>query len=192
MTQPHIALIGLSYRTAPIAVREQLSCSVADLPSTALAMGDRFGQIQGMVLLSTCNRVELYAALDGSMDGAEALLTTLLGEMTGVETAVLDTILRQLQQREIIAFELRAIGNINLVAFALARIFTQIVPRMLRQIMTNESPTRPVRRILVTTVNCQAVMKFDIARLNNDGNLICDFVLKFFRYRFLQVQLQII
>ncbi len=84
---PHIALIGLSYKTAPIAIREQLSCVVADIPAAALTATSRFEGLREVVVLSTCNRVELYAAFDDA-GGHAGAMETLLSEITGVETAV--------------------------------------------------------------------------------------------------------
>ncbi|KAA3656488.1 MAG: glutamyl-tRNA reductase [Chloroflexi bacterium] len=87
MTQTKIALIGLSYRTAPIQIREQFSCSVADIPTTHLALDCRFDNVREMVLVSTCNRVELYAALDDEPH-VNQVMAALLAEITGVDTAV--------------------------------------------------------------------------------------------------------
>jgi len=84
---PHIALIGLSYKTAPIAIREQLSCVVADIPAAALTATSRFEGLREVVVLSTCNRVELYAAFENAGDHA-GVMESLLSEITGVETAV--------------------------------------------------------------------------------------------------------
>jgi glutamyl-tRNA reductase len=58
MLPVQIHCLGLNHLTAPVSVRERLACSpavLADNPSPA---------IQEWVLLSTCNRVELYACLD--------------------------------------------------------------------------------------------------------------------------------
>jgi len=88
MDTAQIALIGLSYRTSPIVVREQLSCSVASLPSSFLESTGHFPCVREIVFLSTCNRVELYAAIEPDVSSAEATLATILGEITGVQTAV--------------------------------------------------------------------------------------------------------
>ena len=87
MPQTKIALIGLSYRTAPIAIREQFSCTTADIPTTHLALDCRFDNVRELVLLSTCNRVELYAALNDEHHAHE-VMPALLTEITGVDTAV--------------------------------------------------------------------------------------------------------
>lgn len=93
MHSAQIAVIGVSYRTAPIALRERLSCS---LPDHAAARQDhdgrfalgRFAAVREWALLSTCNRVELFAALDASAGDGRTLLADLLAALTGVETAV--------------------------------------------------------------------------------------------------------
>ena len=87
MQRTKIALIGLSYRTAPIAIREQFSCTAADIPIAHLALDSRFDNVREMVLLSTCNRIELYAALDDEPRIHQVMLD-LLAEITGVDTAV--------------------------------------------------------------------------------------------------------
>ena len=87
MPQNKIALIGLSYRTAPIHIREKFSCSVADIPTTHLALDCRFDSVHELVLLSTCNRVELYAALDDEPH-TDQVMSALLEEIAGVDTAV--------------------------------------------------------------------------------------------------------
>ncbi|MCX8090866.1 MAG: glutamyl-tRNA reductase [Verrucomicrobiae bacterium] len=55
-----ILLLGLNHRTAPVEVRERLAFPEQDLPQT-LADLRTAGLAQEAVLLSTCNRVELYA-----------------------------------------------------------------------------------------------------------------------------------
>ena len=88
METAQIALIGLSYRTSPIVVREQLSCSVAALPASFLERNDRYAGLRELVILSTCNRVELYAAVEPHVAHTQELLTALLSEISGVDTAV--------------------------------------------------------------------------------------------------------
>lgn len=59
-----ILLVGLSHRTAPIDVREQLSLDVRALPMVAndlFTHGVQQGVMQEVVILSTCNRLEIYA-----------------------------------------------------------------------------------------------------------------------------------
>jgi glutamyl-tRNA reductase len=56
-----IVVIGLSHRSSPVAVRERFAFSEARVPS-ALALLKDSGEVDEAVILSTCNRVEIYAA----------------------------------------------------------------------------------------------------------------------------------
>ena len=57
----HLVCLGLSHRTAPIALRERLNYPPAAL-AAALAGYPQAGQGE-LVILSTCNRLELYVAV---------------------------------------------------------------------------------------------------------------------------------
>jgi glutamyl-tRNA reductase len=56
-----LILIGLNHRSAPIAVRERLSISDTRLPEAMVELAARPG-VDGAVILSTCNRVELLVS----------------------------------------------------------------------------------------------------------------------------------
>lgn len=78
----HVALIGCSHRTAPVEIRERVSFS----PEQAVAAGEelrRRGILEEAVVLSTCNRSELYGvpAEPGPIaaDAMEVFLTSFHG-----------------------------------------------------------------------------------------------------------------
>lgn len=60
----HIVVVGTDYHLAPVEVRERLAFRASDLPralqelTSAESMGD--GVLQEAVILTTCNRVEVY------------------------------------------------------------------------------------------------------------------------------------
>ena len=85
-----LILLGLSYRTAPIALREQLSCSLDSLPPKWQTADSRFAAIQELAILSTCNRTELVARVDCPGLDALTLLADLLALMKGVDKATFD------------------------------------------------------------------------------------------------------
>lgn len=72
----HIAVIGLSHRTAPVEVRERLSISEESLPQ-ALQQLLAGTAVQEASILSTCNRLEIYALLRQVEDGIEAVINYL-------------------------------------------------------------------------------------------------------------------
>lgn len=67
-----IILVGLSHKTAPVTIRERVAFSKADLPRALkqLALVNGLG---GVLILSTCNRVELLAEAERQEDAVTAL-----------------------------------------------------------------------------------------------------------------------
>ncbi len=59
----HIIAVGLNYRTAPVAVREQFAFAERDLPE-ALRQLIGTQSIMECVVVATCNRTEIYAVVD--------------------------------------------------------------------------------------------------------------------------------
>jgi glutamyl-tRNA reductase len=88
-----LALVGGTHRTVPLALRERLAFT-ADQAAEALArFRDRFPGREG-VLLSTCNRVEFYAA--GEADAAAPPhdeLVSFLAECRGLDAQALAPVL---------------------------------------------------------------------------------------------------
>src|SRR5438445_87057 len=58
---PSLVVVGVSHRNAPLVVREALAVAREDLPR-ALARVKREAGVSELMILSTCNRVEVYAA----------------------------------------------------------------------------------------------------------------------------------
>jgi glutamyl-tRNA reductase len=68
-----ILCLGINHRTAPLAVRERLAFPKAEVPEAVQALR-RLPGVQEIVLLSTCNRVEVYAvATDASRQRAAVI-----------------------------------------------------------------------------------------------------------------------
>lgn len=70
----HIVVIGVDHTTAPIALRERLACSLRQIPHILRITQE---VMQESVLLSTCNRIELYAVCPEIEAGEKQLLTIL-------------------------------------------------------------------------------------------------------------------
>ncbi|HEX3642162.1 MAG TPA: glutamyl-tRNA reductase [Ktedonobacteraceae bacterium] len=67
----HIIVVGVDHTIAPIELRERLACSNRQIPQILEATRQL---TQGCVLLSTCNRVELYAVCSDVNQGYADLL----------------------------------------------------------------------------------------------------------------------
>lgn len=70
-----LAMVGMSHHSAPIAVRERLNYQEHDFPAAFAALA-KASQLIETVILSTCNRVEVYAA--GKADDPEHLFETIV------------------------------------------------------------------------------------------------------------------
>lgn len=63
MPRMSLAVVGINHRSAPVAVREQVAYTAADLPA-ALQDLCRHPAIKESLIVSTCNRTELYCSVD--------------------------------------------------------------------------------------------------------------------------------
>jgi glutamyl-tRNA reductase len=74
---------GISFRTAPVAVREQLAIAPSRRVETAARLKAAAG-LSEIVLLSTCNRVEIYGVSESS-SGLDRLLDLLAADGSSVQ-----------------------------------------------------------------------------------------------------------
>lgn len=88
-TPPTLFILGASHRTAPLAVREKLALDETRAADLAARLQQTPG-VREFVLLSTCNRVEIY----GVAESPEAFdrLRAALGETTGCAAAELTAV----------------------------------------------------------------------------------------------------
>ncbi len=70
--QQNIYLIGLNHKTAPIEVREKFSLTESKIYELGLTSGQ--GPVRELLLLSTCNRVELLVVGDSENDLSDHVL----------------------------------------------------------------------------------------------------------------------
>ena len=61
----HLVLVGISHHEAPIELRERLNCAPSTLEGALAHLAACPGVAEG-VILSTCNRMEVYAAVKGA------------------------------------------------------------------------------------------------------------------------------
>lgn len=82
-----LLVVGASYRTAPVAALERLTVAPADL-SHVLTRLVAQPYVSEAVLVSTCNRVEVYAVVSG-FHGGLGDICAVLAESTGCQPAAL-------------------------------------------------------------------------------------------------------
>ncbi|WP_077621333.1 glutamyl-tRNA reductase [Sediminibacillus massiliensis] len=59
----HILVVGLNYRTAPVEVREKLTFEDQDVAKAMKSLNEQKSVLEN-VIISTCNRTEIYAVVD--------------------------------------------------------------------------------------------------------------------------------
>jgi glutamyl-tRNA reductase len=76
-----VLAVGLSHRSAPVSLLEEVTLGIGD---TSEVLGElKAGAVSEAVVLSTCNRVEVYADTEGFHAGVDAI-TDLLARRSGV------------------------------------------------------------------------------------------------------------
>jgi len=73
----YVLLAGLSHRTAPVEIREKCAFTEKQLENTYKQF-TAYEEIEGLVILSTCNRTELYATTRDIQSGQKVLKDFLL------------------------------------------------------------------------------------------------------------------
>src|SRR5687767_12575164 len=97
-----IIVVGLSHRTAPVELREKFSlagCGLGMALEDLRALGIEGVVFPEAVILSTCNRLEIYAVAD-DVDRGWKQLEAFLGHLQGIDAAALTPHLYRLKDSE--------------------------------------------------------------------------------------------
>ncbi len=84
-----LLLVGLSHRTAPVELREQVDFSRGDMGAAVAALALRVESGEG-VIVSTCNRVEIYTEANGAGEAAREQVAAFVSDFHGVPREALD------------------------------------------------------------------------------------------------------
>lgn len=79
----HTLVIGINYKTAPVEIRERLSFNEADLAEAIKKLNTKKSILEN-IILSTCNRTEIYAVVDQLHTG-RYYIKEFLSEWFGIE-----------------------------------------------------------------------------------------------------------
>ena len=80
--KPSLLVVGLSHRTAPVELREQLAVSPTDLHIAAASLR-ALPHVQEAMLVATCNRVEAYVSTDQAAIVAQSVRDFLAARAPG-------------------------------------------------------------------------------------------------------------
>jgi len=116
-----LALIGVNHKTAPIEVRERIAISRDELPEVTRALAAMPGVSECMIV-STCNRVELLAALESP----ETDLTSFLQQYFGLDPALLAPHLYQERDQQAVRHLFRVAASLDSMVVGEPQILGQV------------------------------------------------------------------
>ena len=116
-----LALIGVNYKTAPIELRERIAISREELPETTRALAAVPGVLECMIV-STCNRVELLAAVDS----ADADLAGFLHRQFGLDPALLKPHIYEQYDRDAVRHLFRVAASLDSMVVGEPQILGQV------------------------------------------------------------------
>ncbi|MEB3165111.1 MAG: glutamyl-tRNA reductase [Cyanobacteriota bacterium] len=120
----HIAVVGLSHRTAPVEIRERLSIPEQTMEASLQQLrADE--QVLEASILSTCNRLEIYTLLRHPEQGIEAV-SAFLSQVSGLEVGELSPHLFTYHHEEAIAHLLRVAAGLDSLVLGEGQILSQV------------------------------------------------------------------
>jgi len=120
----HLLLVGISHRTAPVELRERVDFQARGVEGALRALGAR-GSTRETVVLSTCNRAELYAACD-DVGGGRADLVNFLSEFHDVDPAVLAPHLYELADLDVARHLFRVAAGLDSLVVGEPQVLGQV------------------------------------------------------------------
>jgi glutamyl-tRNA reductase len=146
----HIAVVGLSHRTAPVEIRERLSIPEQTMEESLQTLrGD--AQVLEASILSTCNRLEIYTLLRNPEQGITAV-GSFLSRHSGLEFQELTPHLFTYHHEEAVAHLLRVAAGLDSLVLGEGQILSQ-VKKMVRLGQEHGSIGPILNRLLTQAVS---------------------------------------
>ncbi|MFN9931995.1 MAG: glutamyl-tRNA reductase [Cyanobacteriota bacterium] len=120
----HIAVVGLSHRTAPVEIRERLSIPEQTM-EVSLQQLRADEQVLEASILSTCNRLEIYTLLRHPDQGIEAV-ASFLSQVSGLAVEDLSPHLFTYHHEDAIAHLLRVAAGLDSLVLGEGQILSQV------------------------------------------------------------------
>jgi glutamyl-tRNA reductase len=115
------ALIGVNHKTAPIALREKIAIGRDDLAEATRALASTPGVVECMIV-STCNRVELLAAVES----ADVPVSGFLASHFGIDAQVLAPHLYEYHDKEAVSHLFRVAASLDSMVVGEPQILGQV------------------------------------------------------------------
>ena len=120
-----IVVLGLNHKTAPLEIREKLAFDTAETSRALCELKKRFGQAE-FVLISTCNRVELYCAGKHCQGADTAKLAEFLAEFHNIELDKFRQFLYAYEDEEAVRHLLMVASSLDSLVVGEAQIIGQV------------------------------------------------------------------
>ena len=120
-TLSSLVLVGVNYKTAPIELRERIAISREDLPETTRALAATTGVSECMIV-STCNRVELLAAVETP----DTDVTGFLSKHFGLDPALLASHIYERRDRDAVRHLFRVAASLDSMVVGEPQILGQV------------------------------------------------------------------
>jgi glutamyl-tRNA reductase len=120
-----IVLVGLNHRTAPLELRERVAFTTDQARRAAAELRSR-GLLEESLVLSTCNRSELYGVPPEASHEAASGLTSFLSEFHSIRPDVLNVALYQHYDRAAVRHLFRVSAGLDSLLLGEAEILGQV------------------------------------------------------------------
>lgn len=123
----NIAVVGANYKGAPLEIREQIAAALGNQEMALAHLKDRIPNLDELVLLSTCNRFELYLASKTQQTLAvrEAIFQ-LLCDICAAEPSDLQPLLYQYTDEPVVKHLFRVVTSLDSMVLGETQISYQV------------------------------------------------------------------
>jgi glutamyl-tRNA reductase len=118
----NFVLVGLNHKTAPVELRERFALTDDSLHAALVSLYADFPEV---VILSTCNRLEVYAAAECA-ETAYDVITAFLAEKRGMTGAALSKFLYCCQGMDVVQHLMRVVSGLESLMLGETQILGQV------------------------------------------------------------------
>ena len=124
----HIVVVGLSHRTAPVEVREKLSIPDQSITESLKAL-KAFSDVLEVSILSTCNRLEIYALVKDKNTGISSI-KEFISDYSGIILEELNPHLFYFRQEDAVLHLMKVSAGLDSLVLGEGQILSQVKKMM--------------------------------------------------------------
>ena len=146
----HIVVVGLSHRTAPVEVREQLSIPDSSIKESLDSLKDST-EVLEVSILSTCNRLEIYSLVKDVNIGLSSI-KEFMSKYSAVKQEELEPHLFDYRQEEAVLHLMKVSAGLDSLVLGEGQILSQ-VKKMMRLGQDHQSTGPILNRLLTQSIS---------------------------------------